>query len=55
MEFLDAVRGRKTTNGPFLPDPVNEAHQRLLMEVAARAPSQFNSQPGALSWSRTGP
>ncbi len=45
MEFLDVVRRRKTTNGPFLPDKVTEEHQRLLMEVAARAPSQLNSQP----------
>jgi nitroreductase len=45
MEFLDVVRRRKTTNGPFLPDPVSEDHQRLLMEVAGRAPSQLNSQP----------
>lgn len=45
MEFLDVVRRRKTTNGPFLPDPVTEEHQRLLMEVAGRAPSQLNSQP----------
>ena len=45
MEFLDVVRRCKTTNGPFLPDPVGEEHQRLLMEVAGRAPSQLNSQP----------
>lgn len=45
MEFLDVVRRRKTTNGPFLPDTVSEEHQRLLMEVAGRAPSQLNSQP----------
>jgi nitroreductase len=45
MEFLDVVRRRKTTNGPFLPDPVREDHQRLLMELAGRAPSQLNSQP----------
>ncbi len=45
MELLDAVRRRKTTNGGFLPDPVSEEHQRLLMEVAGRAPSQLNSQP----------
>ncbi len=45
MEFLDVVRRRKTTNGHFLPDPVSEEHQRLLMEVAGRAPSQLNSQP----------
>ncbi len=45
MEFLDVVRRRKTTNGPVLPDPVSAEHQRLLMEVAGRAPSQLNSQP----------
>ncbi|MCS5499119.1 nitroreductase family protein [Cnuibacter physcomitrellae] len=45
MDFLDVVRRRKTTNGPFLPDPVRPEHQRLLMEVAGRAPSQLNSQP----------
>jgi nitroreductase len=45
MELLDAIRGRRTTNGHFLPDPVSVEHQRLLMEVAGRAPSQLNSQP----------
>ena len=45
MEFLDAVFGRRTTNGPFLPDPVREDHQQLLIRAAAAAPSQFNSQP----------
>ncbi len=45
MEFLDVVRRRKTTNGPFLPDPVSPRHQQLLMEVAGRAPSQLNCQP----------
>jgi nitroreductase len=45
MELLDAIRRRHTTNGPFLPDPVSEEHQRILMEVAGRAPSQLNSQP----------
>ncbi|WP_336644280.1 nitroreductase family protein [Microbacterium sp. USHLN186] len=45
MEFLDVIRRRKTTNGPFLPDPVSQEHQRLLMEAAGRAPSQLNSQP----------
>lgn len=45
MEFLDVVFNRKTTNGPFLPDKVSEEHQKLLMKVAAAAPSQFNSQP----------
>ncbi|WP_440709656.1 nitroreductase family protein [Herbiconiux sp. YIM B11900] len=45
MEFLDVVRRRTTTNGPFRPDPVSDEHQRLLMELAGRAPSQLNSQP----------
>ncbi|PFG31739.1 nitroreductase family protein [Paramicrobacterium agarici] len=45
MDFLDVVRRRKTTNGAFLPDRVSEEHQRLLIEVAGRAPSQLNSQP----------
>jgi nitroreductase len=45
MDLLDAIRRRRTTNGPLLPDPVAEEHQRLLMEVASRAPSQLNSQP----------
>lgn len=45
MDFLEAVRRRRTTNGPFLPDPVKPEHQRLLVEVAGMAPSHFNSQP----------
>src|SRR5690606_3157688 len=45
MELLDAIRRRKTTNGPFLPDPVSEEHQRILLQAAGRAPSQLNSQP----------
>ena len=45
MELLDAIRLRKTTNGAFLPDPVTQEHQRLLIEAASRAPSQLNSQP----------
>ena len=45
MQLLDAIRRRKTTNGPFLPTPVGQEHQRLLLEVAGRAPSQLNSQP----------
>src|SRR3712207_4586988 len=45
MEFLEVLKRRKTTNGPFLPDPVSEEHQHLLVEVAAMAPSHFNSQP----------
>lgn len=45
MEFLDVIRRRKTTNGPFEDRPVSRAHQHLLMEAASRAPSHFNSQP----------
>lgn len=45
MEFLDAVFNRRTTNGPFRPDPVSAEHQQLLIRAAAAAPSQFNSQP----------
>lgn len=45
MDFLEVVKRRRTTNGPFLPDPVSEEHQRLLVEVAGMAPSHFNSQP----------
>lgn len=36
---------RRTTNGPFLPDPVSVEHQHALMRVAQAAPSHFNSQP----------
>ena len=45
MDFLEVLKRRKTTNGPFLPDAVKPEHQRLLVEVAAMAPSHFNSQP----------
>ena len=45
MDFFEVIDRRKTTNGAFLPDPVSAAHQRRLVEVAARAPSTFNSQP----------
>jgi nitroreductase len=45
MEFLDVVRGRRTTNGPLSDRPVSPEHQRLLVDVAGMAPSHFNSQP----------
>jgi nitroreductase len=45
MELVEAIRHRRTTNGPFLPDPVSPEHQRMLVEFAAMAPSHFNSQP----------
>lgn len=45
MELFEALKRRRTTNGPFLTDPVSPEHQRLLVELAAMAPSHFNSQP----------
>ncbi|MEW1958230.1 nitroreductase family protein [Kineococcus sp. NPDC059986] len=45
MELREAIAARRTTNGAFLPDPVSAEHQRILVEVAGRAPSQLNSQP----------
>jgi nitroreductase len=45
MDLLEAIRKRKTTNTPFLPDKVSNEHKRLLIEAASRAPSHFNSQP----------
>ena len=45
LEFFETLRRRRTTNGPFLPKAVSMEHQRLLVEVAAMAPSHFNSQP----------
>ncbi|ROP73444.1 MULTISPECIES: nitroreductase family protein [unclassified Frigoribacterium] len=45
MDFTEVVRRRRTTNGHFTDEPVSAADQRLLMELAGRAPSQLNSQP----------
>ena len=45
MELIEGLMARRTTNGPFRPDPVSREHQRLLMQVAQAAPSHFNSQP----------
>ncbi len=45
MELTAALLARRTSNGPFLPQPVSREHQHLLMSVAAAAPSHFNSQP----------
>jgi nitroreductase len=45
LRLLDAIRGRRTTNTAFDPQPVSLEHQHLLIEVAERAPSHFNSQP----------
>jgi nitroreductase len=45
MDLYDAIRRRHTTNGPFADRPVDPEHTRLILELAARAPSHFNSQP----------
>lgn len=45
MELFEAIRRRRTTNGPFSPHPVSLEHQRMLVELGAMAPSHFNSQP----------
>ncbi len=45
MELSEAILRRRTTNGPFLPDPVSLEHQHRLVHAASRAPSHFNSQP----------
>ncbi len=45
MDLIDGMLARRTTNGPFRPDPVSRDHQHLLMRVAQAAPSHFNSQP----------
>jgi len=45
MELIEGMLNRRTTNGPFRPDPVSREHQHLLMRVAQAAPSHFNSQP----------
>ncbi|MCU0491569.1 MAG: nitroreductase family protein [Chloroflexaceae bacterium] len=45
MELFDAIRQRHTTNGAFVDKPVSVEDKRRLLEMAARAPSHFNSQP----------
>jgi nitroreductase len=45
MDLYDAIRKRHTTNGPFASRPVDPEHTRLILELATRAPSHFNSQP----------
>lgn len=42
---IEGMLRRRTTNGPFRPDPVSREHQHTLMRVAQAAPSHFNSQP----------
>lgn len=43
--MAEGILGRKTTNGPFKPDPIPRDIQHLLLRLAAAAPSHFNSQP----------
>ena len=45
MELYEAIRKRHTTNGAFADRAIDPAHKRTLLELAARAPSHFNSQP----------
>lgn len=45
MDLYDAIRKRHTTNGAFADRPIDPQHKRLILELAARAPSHFNSQP----------
>lgn len=45
MDLYEAIRKRHTTNGAFADRPVAPEHKRLILELAARAPSHFNSQP----------
>ena len=45
MDLFDAIRARRTANGPLDPRPVDPAHVRQILEMAACAPSHFNSQP----------
>jgi nitroreductase len=45
MDLFDAIRKRHTTNGAFADRPIDPDHKRTILELAARAPSHFNSQP----------
>ena len=45
MELFEAIRKRHTTNGAFADRAIEPEHKRLILELAARAPSHFNSQP----------
>jgi nitroreductase len=45
MDLSDAIRKRHTTNGAFADRPIDPIHKQLILELAARAPSHFNSQP----------
>ncbi len=45
MHLFDAIKRRRTTNSAFQPRPVAPEHIRTILEMAAHAPSHFNSQP----------
>jgi nitroreductase len=45
MDLYEAIRKRHTTNGAFASRPIDPDHKRTILELAARAPSHFNSQP----------
>jgi nitroreductase len=45
MHLFDAIKSRRTTNSTFLPQPVVPEHIQTILEMAAHAPSHFNSQP----------
>ena len=45
MDLFDAIQRRHTTNGAFADRPIDPEHKRAILELAARAPSHFNSQP----------
>jgi nitroreductase len=45
MDLYEAIRRRHTTNGAFADRPIDPEHKRTILELAARAPSHFNSQP----------
>jgi nitroreductase len=45
MDLDEAIRKRHTTNGAFADRTVAPEHKRMILELAARAPSHFNSQP----------
>lgn len=45
MQLFDAIKSRRTTNGPFQPRPIAAEHIHTIIEMASHAPSHFNSQP----------
>jgi nitroreductase len=45
MQLFEAIRNRRTTNTAFRPQPIAPEHIHTILEMAAHAPSHFNSQP----------